>query len=150
MDLFSASNSPRFARREILLLSPSHSGSFTGWRTSQDTPFTKSCIRMFMTPARASNMEGPPSPAVEPCLLLGSLSRKGLSLVHLPSQSQNLLYCVRVLECLQNGKITLLGAAHSRLAGISCSRSFCLSRGRLPTFFSGLVFKVFNCDSIHI
>lgn len=64
---------------------------------------------MFMTPARASNLEGPPSPAVEPCLLLGSLSRKGLYLVHLPSQSQNLLYCVRVLECLQSGKITLLG-----------------------------------------
>lgn len=52
--------------------------SFTGWRTSQDTPSTKSCIRMFMTPARASNLEGPPSPAVEPCLLLGSLSRKRL------------------------------------------------------------------------
>ena len=144
-----ASNSSRFALREILLLSPSHSGSFTGWRTSRDTPFTKSCLRMFMTPARASNMEGPPSPAVEPCLLLGSLSRKGLYLVHLPSQSQNLLYCVRVLECLQNSKITLLGAAHSRLAEISCSRSFCLFCGRPPTFFSELVFKVFNCYSIH-
>lgn len=149
MDLFFASNSPGFAHREILLLAPSHSGSFTGWRTSQDTPSTKSCIRMFMTPARASNLEGPPSPAVELCLLLGSLSRKGLYLVHLPSQSQNLLYCVRVLECLQSGKITLLGAAHSRLAGISCSRSFCLSCGRPPTFFSELVFKVFNYDSIH-
>ena len=93
-------NPPRLL--EALLLSPSDSGSFTAWRISQDTPpSTNSHIRMLTSPVGASNLEGSRKPrggTVSP--RLGLLSWKGLHLVRPPPQSQRLLYCVPLLECL--------------------------------------------------
>lgn len=53
-------NPPRLL--EVLLLSPSDSGSFTDWRISQDTPSTNSHIRMLTSPVGASNLEASPKP----------------------------------------------------------------------------------------